>query len=311
MKPKPGPQHPTIPPNGSPRKYCVGVIGGGFVGHACRSLECPMIDILVFDANPQRRYSSDPTGLPVPDTVEAFVAQCDLDLVFVCVPTPMRQTDGSVHTNIVEAVVRDLQNAGMDTKRIIVRSTVPPGTCDALDVCFMPEFLTEHSAIQDFIDTPLWIIGLSADAQDSQQVHQVSRDIAGIFQTAAYYGRIKSDQVLFTSATAAELSKYMRHNFLATKISFCNEFATLANKIGVEYDTLRHLFCMDARIGLSHTEVPGPDGDFGFEGSCFLKDMNGIASVFHRENVRCPIIDAVLHRNDRIDRLKQNSDIQA
>jgi UDPglucose 6-dehydrogenase len=276
--------------------YRLGVIGGGFIGSACRVLECASVEVFVFDIDPSKQYATRRDTV-FPQTLKEFVLTFDLDVVLVCVPTPMKKSDGSVHTAIVEKVVREMIDEGAyDPRRIVIRSTVPPGTTQALGVNFMPEFLTERRALKDFAETRSWIIGTSSNSESYISV------LADILKLAAFHGKIQSDDVIYTTATTAELLKYMRNGFLATKVSFCNEFERLASALGVDYRSLRALFSLDARIGCAHTYVPGPDGQRGYGGTCFPKDLNGISHVFKDNHIECPVVEAVLHRNENIDR---------
>jgi UDP-N-acetyl-D-mannosaminuronate dehydrogenase len=119
----------------------VGIIGNGFVGKATFQLKCKDIDILAYDINPD---SCVPQGLVLAD-----MNKCEL--VFISVPTPMSK-NGSCHLNIIESVLKDL--ASIDYKGFIVlRSTVPVGTCDKLNCYFMPEFLTKRTSLMTLLTT--------------------------------------------------------------------------------------------------------------------------------------------------------------
>ena len=117
----------------------IGIIGNGFVGKATTQLKCKDIQLYAYDIDPSQ---CDPIGLKLKD-----MNQCEM--IFISVPTPMR-SDGSCHLNIINSVLLDLKSNNYEGF-IILRSTVPAGTCDKLNVYFMPEFLTEKNYIQDFI----------------------------------------------------------------------------------------------------------------------------------------------------------------
>ena len=126
----------------------IGIIGNGYVGGASALLGNEKVSVLVYDTAPDK---CSPKGLIITDLV-------DCDFVFVCVPTPMYK-DGSCATHIVESVVDDLAKAGYDRERVVVKSTVPVGTCRKLGVMFMPEFLTEQNWKKDFLNQKKWILG--------------------------------------------------------------------------------------------------------------------------------------------------------
>ena len=126
----------------------IGIIGNGFVGKATYQLECKDIQILAYDLNPDL---CKPFGTKLEDLLSC-------EIIFISVPTPMNK-DGSCYLKIVESVLDDLNS--IDYKGFIVlRSTVPVGTCDRLNCRFMPEFLTEKNYIDDFISNKNWIFGV-------------------------------------------------------------------------------------------------------------------------------------------------------
>ena len=227
----------------------LGLVGNGFVGGAARQLECDKNVVLVYDADPAKCA---PLG-----TTLAQVAACDL--VFVAVPTPAEQ-DGHCHLGIVESVVHQLKAARSDCP-IVIRSTCPPGTSDRLKCMFMPEFLTEANANEDFRRNPMWVLG-------GQCEH-----LQTLLTNAKEAGRIVSDTLVTMAPAEAELVKYVRNCFLATKVSFFNEVHAFCKQRGLDYERVRQASTADARIGGGHSQVPGPDGKRGFGGHCFPKDV--------------------------------------
>lgn len=259
----------------------IGIVGGGFVGGATALLKCADIDVITYDLDPARCA---PAGTVIGDLVSC-------DLVFVCVPTPTH-ADGSCNTRIVEGCIRDLKAAGV--KNIVLRSTVPPGTSRRLDVEFMPEFLTEANWRSDFYNCALWVFGVRDGS--------VRALIEQLMATAQKCGVIKCGETLFVGPEEAELIKYSRNNFLALKISFFNEIASLCSAIGVDYDAVRRGVGADPRIGSSHTAVPGPDGHRGFGGTCLPKDTSALEHFMKSRGIPCPVVSGMVHRNRDIDR---------
>ena len=119
-------------------------------------------------------------------------------------------------------------------------------------------------------------------------------------------GSVKYDDTFFCSSKEAELAKLARNSFLAVKVSFFNELYDFCSKEEVDYDSVAELTGMDLRIGLSHTQVPGPDGKRGFGGTCFPKDISSLNHQLDQVGVDSYIIEAAKSRNIQIDRKEQD-----
>jgi UDPglucose 6-dehydrogenase len=264
----------------------VGIIGNGFVGKATFQLKCKDIDILAYDINPA---SCVPEGLVLAD-----MNKCEL--VFISVPTPMSK-NGSCHLNIIESVLRDL--ASIDYKGFVVlRSTVPVGTCDKLNCYFMPEFLTEKNFIDDFINNKDWMFGLLGKPEDEQMKEKIS----ALFSLAHANDRIKHNNLHFITNKEAEMIKMFKNCYLSTKVSFCNEIYQFCEQKQVNYEVVRALATADERILSSHTRVPGHDGQRGFGGTCFPKDTSSLRYEMQQANMTPYILNAIIERNELVDR---------
>lgn len=266
----------------------IGIIGNGFVGKATRVLENEEISVLCYDTNPD-------LCVP-PNTTLEDLSMCDL--IFISVPTPMNP-NGSVHLKIVQQVVKDIRTTN-NNSLLVLRSTVPPGVCEKLGIYFMPEFLTEKNYLQDFIDNPLWIMGLPDSDKDRHPVFM--NKITKLINTAHKYHKIKYNHTEFVSSTEAEMIKYFRNTFLSVKVSFCNEIEQFCNTINVDYNKIIDIASSDTRIGTSHTAVPGPDGHRGFGGTCFPKDTNGLLFEMKNNGMKSYILSAAVQRNKQQDR---------
>lgn len=277
----------------------VGVIGMGFVGNAvANGLRVKSrkskhnVEVLAYD-----KFRADKTNCSLQDIVE-LAGVC-----FVCVPTPMN-SDGSSDISIVRGVVSELSAIstivnGTRPLVVVVKSTVPPGTCASLqeeftnvDIVFNPEFLTEANAENDFLCQDRIVLGGDENAY-------------GILLVEKLYSDLFECPVYTTSWTTAEMVKYTANCFLATKVSFANEIKQIATAVGVDYDEMIALATLDRRLGDSHWRVPGPmpasDGSGrllpGFSGSCFVKDINALISVAGTHGVKPTVLHAAWQKN--------------
>lgn len=262
----------------------IGVVGNGFVGHAMTLLR-PYVDVLVWDINQDKRE---------PKTLDICTFVKESEIIFVAVPTPMNK-DGSANLSIVRAVCEEIQAIDKD-KHIVLRSTVPAGTSDDLGVNFMPEFLTEKNWEEDFRTCSQWIIG----THDDELYEKVKKMFADAHVYG--YGSVVNKEVIHTTPGEAEMIKYLKNVFLSVKVGIFNELESICTKSGLNYETIRSISTQDKRIGDGHTMVPGHDGKRGFGGTCFPKDINALASYGKMNGVDTPIIDAVISRNETIDR---------
>lgn len=268
----------------------VGVVGGGFVGKATMGFTNTETKVIVYDIQ---------QSLCIPkETTLNDIYECDV--VFVAVPTPMSK-DGSCYTEIVETVVLDLQKNHV--QHIVVRSTVPVGTCKKLGVHFMPEFLTEKNWKEDFYTCPMWVIG--TDNKSESFIGLINH----IFDSAVRAGVIVSNNIMWKTTMEAELVKYTRNCFLATKVGFFNEIYSYCEKLGIDYDEVKAGVVVDPRIGPSHTNVPNHEyfnGKIalkrGFGGTCLCKENQALIRQYEKAEVPSPILNAVWQRNITIDR---------
>jgi len=237
----------------------IGIVGQGYVGTAVKEVFSKHYKTNTFDLN------GDCTCTDIEDLVDKS------DIIFVCVPTPMKK-DGSCDTSIVESVVDDIEDVDISGKIVAIKSTIPPGTtnrlnkkCKNISVIFNPEFLTEANFIDDFKNQNRIIIG--GERPSTTKLRQV---YSLVFPNA---------KIVKTGSITAEMVKYFTNTFLATKVSFANEMKIVCDELGIDYDKVVEYATYDERLGKSHWAVPGPDGHYGFGGSCFPKDINALINL--------------------------------
>ena len=239
----------------------IGIIGQGYVGTAIKLGFEQHYDVLTYDKFDLAKS----THSKISDLVQ------ETKVIFVCVPTPMRK-DGTCYTGIVEEVIREI-NETADGHIIVIKSTIPPGTTDRINqeythstVIFNPEFLTEQNFLEDFKNQKRIILG--GDRKGTNQLRQI---YSKVFPNAT---------IVKTGAKHAEMVKYFTNCFLATKVSFANEMYNVCQQLDLDYDKVVEYAIYDERLGKSHWAVPGPDGDFGYGGHCFPKDLSAIINSF-------------------------------
>ena len=264
----------------------IGIIGQGFVGTAVREGLKNFFNIETYDIAKESTCK----------TLDEICKKSNI--LFVCLPTPMKK-DGSCYIGIVEEALENIQACGYN-KTIVVKSTIPPGTTAKwnkkfknMDIVFNPEFLTEANSINDFKNQNRIIIGGPKKAASK---------VLRLFVKA--FPKVK---IIKTDSTYAEMVKYVTNCFLATKVSFANEMYEICNYLNIDYDKVIEYAMHDERLGYSHWNVPGPDGDFGYGGHCFPKDVKALYSVaMELESNIDPII--LRATNEKNNRVRKNRD---
>jgi UDPglucose 6-dehydrogenase len=173
--------------------------------------------------------------------------ECYKQASIVCVPAPTLK-DGSVDYSIINDIIQKIEMP------VMVKSTVLPDYAECLDanVVYSPEFLTASNAAEDIRNNKDVVIG----GEDT------------LFWSTVFKSLNKT--VHTTDAKTASFMKYAVNTFLATKVVFMNQ---LLDQYDGDWNELKSLLKLDRRLGTSHFDVPGPDGERGFGGACFPKDV--------------------------------------
>lgn len=210
------------------------------------------------------------------------------DVVIIAVGTPVNETDNSADLSYLYDVVNRLNDIKVNSKKLVIlRSTVPVGTCDNIsslldkdkyELVFNPEFLREGSALNDFLNPDRIIFGVEND-DNNLLIEKI-------------YNSINSP-IIFIGYKAAELVKYASNSYLAMRIAFANEIAKFSDVIGCDSMQVLHGIGLDKRIG-SNYFAPGP----GFGGSCFPKDLLSMQHQIKSNNVDLPIIESIFKSNE-------------
>jgi UDPglucose 6-dehydrogenase len=266
----------------------IGIIGQGFVGNAVYQKFKNYYDVLTYDLDETKSNSN----------VNEIIYKCEN--IFVCLPTPMKKS-GECDLSICETVLSEIDlivDNLETTKNIIIKSTVPPGTTEhwnykyeSLDIVFNPEFLTEANAVSDYENQDRIILG---------GVRPATTELKTIFSKV-----FPKAHIIKTDSTHAEMVKYLTNTFLATKVSFANEIYQLCQVVGADYDKVIEYATLDDRLGKSHWNVPGHDGDFGFGGHCFPKDLS---ALLHLSNKFGTINNVLQSTKDTNDEIRKNRD---
>lgn len=256
----------------------IGIIGVGFVGNAIKNafIKSPVGNIVLIDTN-----TNIATG--------TYNDLHDAAAVFVCVPSPQGE-DGTCDTSILESVLEKL----VDFKGVIIsKVTAPPSTYERLsfkykNLVYVPEFLTASNASEDYALGSFCIIGgpIAAYKDEAERIIRISQHFL--------------KHIVHCEIGEASFVKYSINTFLATKVIFMNELASLADKHRYDWNKLSSMINLDIRIGNTHMMVPGPDGRFGFGGMCFPKDTMALKNFANDSGAEMCVLSAAISKNKRI-----------
>jgi UDPglucose 6-dehydrogenase len=294
----------------------VTVIGTGYVGLVTGTCLAEMGNsVMCLDVDPRKIEILKSGGIPIYEpglegmvkrNVEAgrlrFTTNIEESvefgtIQFIAVGTPPDE-DGSADLQYVVAAARNIGKHMKDYKLVVDKSTVPVGTADkvrtalqeelkkrGVDIPFSvasnPEFLKEGAAVDDFMKPDRIVVGT-----DNEQATQLLRALYAPFQR-------NHERIIVMDIRSAELTKYAANAMLATRISFMNELAVLAEKLGADIEQVRHGIGSDPRIGY-HFLYAG----CGYGGSCFPKDVQALRRTGHENAIPLRVLDAVEEAND-------------
>lgn len=295
----------------------VTVVGTGYVGLVSGTCLAEVgNEVLCLDVDPNKIRILNEGGIPIfepglLDMVKRNVAAGRLRFTtdvaqavahgtvqFIAVGTPPDE-DGSADLQYVLAAARNIGKHMTDYKVIVDKSTVPVGTADKVraavgeelqarglttpySVVSNPEFLKEGAAVDDFMKPDRIVVGA-----DDERAVGVMRSLYGPFQR-------NHERLIIMDVKSAELTKYAANAMLATRISFMNELANLAEKLGADIEAVRHGIGSDPRIGY-HFLYPG----CGYGGSCFPKDVQALQRTARQDGgIELKVLNAVEEANE-------------
>jgi len=256
----------------------IGIVGFGYVGSAVAASYADN-QVLVYD----------PKYPEISRSLNDIKRECEF--VFVCVPTP--SGPGGCDTSMLDNVIGQLKGY---TGVVIVKSTAPPQwyavaeAAAGLKIAHVPEFLTQARAKYDYVNPHKIVVGCKTELRN-----EVKR---ALMASAINFDRIAN--IEFCSIAEASFFKYMANNFLAMKVVINNEFAQLAQAMGLDWETLASMARTDTRLGNTHWAVPGPDGDYGFGGACFPKDTEALQVMAQDLDVETTMLDTAVSTNKNL-----------
>jgi len=294
----------------------VTTIGTGYVGLVTGACLAEMGNhVVCLDVNAEKIRILNEGGIPIHEPgldllVQRNVAAgrlqftTDMDqamhhgtILFIAVGTPPGE-DGSADMQYVKAVAKAIGERMTDYKVIVDKSTVPVGTADTVRatvaaelarrgvsvdyaVVSNPEFLKEGAAIEDFMKPDRIVVG-----SDDEQATLLMRALYAPFNRS-------TERLMVMDVRSAEFTKYAANAMLATRISFMNELALLAEKVGVDIEQVRRGIGSDPRIGPQFLYSGA-----GYGGSCFPKDVKALVRTASGEGVDLKVLNAVEAAND-------------
>ena len=263
----------------------IGLIGKGFVGDAVYQNLKDDHNFLIYDIDNNKKNVGN-----IRDVIHGA------KIIFVALPTPMRK-NGTCDLSIILKTMAQV-NYWYNDNIIILKSTIIPGTCESilklypnLRIVFSPEFLTEANYVDDFKKCNRIILG--GNFEDTTECANMFKSV---FPNKHY---------LFTDHKTSEMVKYFINNYLSVKVAFANEMKQICDNSDIFYDEVKNLALFDERLGKSHLMVPGPDGQLGFGGTCFPKDINAMISYAKSIGADPEILKAAWEKNLKV---RENKD---
>lgn len=262
----------------------VGVIGFGFVGRAVSQLSA-VTDLEVYDPNIEDHRSVD-------QKIKAY----NCDVIFINVPTNLE--NGNLDVSIVnECLFAYRAHNVNENSTVVIKSTLPVGTCREMSkkhhidgIVFNPEFLTERTAMEDFInEKELYLAG---QPEHTEKVKSLYTDFYN------YHENYDLETFETKSWEEIELLKLARNTFYGLKVSYCNHLYNLCGTKGIDYSQFRKHFARAEWVGEQHTMVPGPDGKFGYGGKCLPKDSTELLNFSKKQDIMFEMLEKSIEFNN-------------
>ncbi|MFA4846202.1 MAG: hypothetical protein WC654_06625 [Patescibacteria group bacterium] len=269
----------------------IAVIGYGYVGKAFVKMLEGHYDVMVYD--PLCNQSHNLNGITFTESMQGFEDCC---LGVVCVPTP-QSPDGSCDTSHVEKAIEQL-----NTDLIVIKSTITPGTTDALRVktgkrvVFSPEYVGESKYYNPFFgsdmkEVPFVIAG--GDPKDCNDFFDLLVPILG--PTKTYFK---------TTSLSAEIIKYMENTFFAVKLTFINEMYNICQALGADWYSVREGWLLDPRVEKMHTAVF--PSDRGFKGKCLPKDTEALVQAAKKKGYDPRFLQEMIDHNSSLVKMDKS-----
>ena len=313
----------------------IAIIGSGVVGTATgKGFHRLGHDVTFYDISKQKLLALKEEGFNISSSIADVIYQSDLS--FVCVNTPTITVDnngrgggleGQQDLSQLRSVLFDITNAfnsgaaaaikdasHRPPHLLVFRSTMLPGTMRNLvvdymrrncslklgkdyGICYNPEFLRQHCALEDFFHPDRVVIGVGEEEVGEEATESSSLLLKQIYQQL-------TDNILITSYEAAELIKYASNCFLSLKISFFNEIGMICKKLGIDDKTVNLAVSLDKRIGKYGTEAGRP-----FGGACLPKDTEAMASFVKKLQIKPDLVQVAADINKKIGELTSTKQV--
>lgn len=239
----------------------IGIVGCGAIGAALKKwLENYNLNCSISVSDPPKGFNDD-------------LKECDAIFISIHIPT---ESDNTQNLYLLKQIIKTLPD-----KPIFIRTTLLPGTCDKLShelnkkIYFMPEFLTERTAYNDFCKQPMIFTG---------EIELLKKIFIG-------------KQYIVMSSVEAEIAKYAHNVFGAMKVTYFNGIYEIAENMGCDYNNIREGVLLSGYINPTHTSVPGPDGKFGYGGKCFPKDISAFVTLSTNTHLK-NLLNLVIENNE-------------
>ena len=274
----------------------IGVIGYGIVGKSVDVGFKDKCNIYINDPNEKEIFTVSKV-----DVVE------NCDYIFVGVPTPYDPEKKKFNNTIIKEVITEINTIASELKYfpiVVIKSAVLPSVidwfannCRSIRIVISPEYLTEKTAIHDFVNQKVMILG--GEQSDCEEIQTLFKD----------YSICNRDcKVGICTNKEAALIKYMENSFLAVNNIFLNQFKIMydamfgSKNVPDDFNRLLKCFHLDERMGQFRYPytIPGPDGDIGFGGKCLPKDVQSIISESKEYGVPLTLLEEVIKINNKI-----------
>lgn len=258
----------------------LGIVGVGVIGRAVlAAAEAKNFETVLVDP-----------ALPGSHSLQGLLSQ-NTDAVFICLPTPA-QDSGGCDVSALQSVLHEIYSRGYDGP-IISHSTAPwkfyeSWGASMRNLVHVPEFVTAAGSIQEYQTQQRMIIGGE---------HSAARAAAKILNNL-----LSPQELIYTRITEAAFVKYLANSFLATKVVFMNQMHDLCHASGMEWNNVANAARRDPRLGTTHWQVPGPDGQKGFGGACFPKDVDALLHQSDSVGIGLSVLEEVAKANSRLRR---------